>query len=125
MIPPKKISHTLIEYADPLIEELPDGYSKNDLEQVLKFSALIWNACVVDQWHKTTDNVSTVRRQMTKADPLTAAIVEALIARKKQLFGLDSRAITNECVVIKNGEMIVRAEARLDSKNMDITGSIH
>lgn len=125
MIPTKKISQTLIEYADFLIEELPDGYTKSDLEQILKLSALIWNACVVDQWHKTTDNVSAVRRQMTRADPITAAIVEELIARKKQLFGLDPRAITNECVVIKNGEFIVRAEARLDVENMDIAGSAH
>ena len=125
MIPPKKISHTLIEYADPLIEELPDGYSQSDLEQVLKLAAGIWNACVLDQWHKTTSNVSAVRSRIAQTDPMTIAIIEALIARKKNLFGLDPRAITNECVVIKNGEFVVRAEARLDVEHMDIAGSAH
>lgn len=125
MIPTKKISHTLIEYADPLIEELPDGYSRSELEQVLKLAVTIWNACVVDQWQKTTDNVSAVRRQIAQTDPMTIAIIEALIARKKALFGLDPRAITNECVVIKNGEFVVRAEARMDVENMDIVGSVH
>ena len=125
MIPTKKISHTLIEYADPLIEELPEGYSKSDLEQVLKLCAGIWNACVLDQWHKTTKHVDAVRHHIVQTDPMTIAIIEALIARKKALFGLDPRAITNECVVIKNGEFVVRAEARLDVEHMDIVGGVH
>ncbi|MCE3602614.1 hypothetical protein LXA47_03205 [Massilia sp. P8910] len=125
MIPTKKISLTLIEYADPLIQELEEGYSKNDLEVVLRLAACVWNACVVDQWHKTTENVTAVRRQLTRAHPMSAAIVDALIARKKQLFGLDIRGITNECVILKNGEFVVRAEARLDVEHIDIEGSSH
>lgn len=125
MIPPKKISHTLIEYADPLIEELPEGYSKNELEAILKLCAGIWNACVLDQWHKTTKNVDAVRHHIAQTDPMTIAVIDGLIARKKQLFGFDPRAITNECVVIKNGEFVVRAEARLDVEHMDIAGSVH
>ena len=91
----------------------------------MKLAACVWNACVVDQWHKTTENVTAVRRQLAQAHPISAAIVDALIARKKQLFGLDHRGITNECVIIKNGEFVVRAEARLDVKHIDITGSAH
>jgi len=125
MIPPKKISHTLIEYADPLIEELPEGYSKNELEAILKLCACTWNACVLDQWHKTTKHVAAVRHHIAQTDPMTIAVIDGLIARKKQLFGLDPRAITNECVIIKNGEMIVRAEARFDVEHLDIDGSIH
>lgn len=125
MIPTKKISLTLIEFAEPLIEELEEGYSKGDLEAVLKLAACVWNACVVDQWHKTTENVAAVRRQFTHAHPIAAAIIEALIERKKQLFGLDPRGITNECVAIKNGEFVVRAEARLDVEHIDMAGSAH
>ena len=125
MIPTKKISLTLIAFADPLIEELPAEYSRSNLEQVLKLSAGIWNACVLDQWHTTTDNVSAVRRQIAQTDPMTIAIIEALIARKKNLFGLDHRAITNECVVIKNGEFVVCAEARFDVENMNIVSRVH
>ena len=62
MIPTKKISLTLIDYADPLISELEDGYSQSDLEGVLKLATCIWNACVLDQWHSTTENVKAVRR---------------------------------------------------------------
>ena len=125
MIPTKKISLTLIEYAAPLIEDLGDGYSMSDLEAVLKLAVCIWNACVVDQWQKTTENVTAVRHKLAHANPISAAIADALIARKKQLFGFDLRGITNECVIRKNGEFVVRAEARLDVEYIDIKGNVH
>jgi len=72
-----------------------------------------------------TKNVDAVRHHIAQTDPMTIAVIDGLIARKKQLFGIDPRAITNECVVIKNGEFVVRAEARLDVEHMDIAGSVH
>jgi len=123
MIPSKKISLTLIEYAGPLIDDLGDGYSQSDLERVLKFAAGIWNACVLDKWRGTTEHVDAIRRQISKAaHPTPIAIVEALIARKQQLFGSDLRGITNECVIIKNREFVVRAEARLDLQHLAAEG---
>ena len=123
MVPNKKISLTLIEYAEPLINDLEDGYSKSDLERILKFTAGIWNACVLDKWRGTTEHVKAIRRQISKAaHPMPIAIVEALIVRKQQLFGNDPRAITNECVIVKNGEFVVRAEARLDLQHLTVEG---
>jgi hypothetical protein len=119
MIPTQKISLTLIKYAEPLINELEAGYSKCDLEGVLQLATCIWNACVLDQWRGTTEHVEAVRRQISKVDnSIPVAIVEALIVRKKQRFGNDPRGITNECVIVKNGEFVVRAEARLDLQNI-------
>lgn len=115
MIPTKMISLTLIEYAEPLLNDLEDGYSQHDLEGVLKLATIIWNACVLDQWYSTNEHVEAIRQQMSKAESsVPAAIVESLIVRKQQCFGNDPRAITNECVIVKNGEFVVRAEARLD-----------
>jgi hypothetical protein len=45
---------------------------------------------------------------------MTADLIEALIMRKQRYFGENPRSITNECVVVKNGECVVRAEARMD-----------
>ena len=121
MIPNKRISLTLIEYAGPLINELEDGYSKSDLERILKFTAGIWNACVLDQWRGTTEHVDAIRRQIAKAThPMPIAIVEASIARKQQLFGHDPRGITNECVIVRKGAFVVRAEARLDLRHLTV-----
>jgi hypothetical protein len=124
MIPTRKISLTLIEYAQPLIQSLPDGYSKTDLETVLKLATCVWNACVLDQWHRSTENVAAVRSQISP-DPGSAALVEVLIERKQRMFGNDPRAVTGETVVVKNGEFVVRAEARLDVQHVEIQGSVN
>lgn len=39
-----------------------------------------------------------------------------MIERKQQLFGDDPRGITNECVIVKNGQLTVRAEAQLGTQ---------
>jgi hypothetical protein len=61
MIPTKKISLTLLEYAEPLIHDLPEEYSQHELEGVLKLAAFVWNTCVLDQWGSTTENVEALR----------------------------------------------------------------
>lgn len=121
MIPTTKISLTLLEYAEPLINELEDDYSKSELENVLRIATCVWNACVIDQWHNTDKNVEDLKEHISKSgDFIPAVIVDALIQRKRQSFGGDLRAITNECVVVKNGEFVVRAEARIDLQNMPV-----
>jgi hypothetical protein len=121
MISTKKISLTLLEYAAPLVNDLGDNYSQSELQRTLWFVTGIWNACVLDQWKNTTEHTEAIRQQMLKANnPVMSALVEELISRKQQLFGNDPRAITNECVTVKNGDFIVRAEARLDVKDLPV-----
>jgi len=121
VIPTKKISLTLLEYAEPLIKELEDDYSQSDLEGVLQLATCIWNACILDQWHSTTENVELLRGQISRAEnSIPTVVVEAMIQRKRRDFSGDPRAITNECVVVKNGEYVVRAEARIDLQNTPV-----
>ena len=115
----------MLEFAEPLVSELPDGYSKSDLEAVLKLATCVWNACVVDQWCKSTQNVAEAKKLLSTAHPFQKIIVEDLIARKKSIFGNDPRAIYNECVITKNGQLVVRAEARLGLQDINISGSLH
>lgn len=122
MLPTKKISLALIEFAEPLINELPPGYSKKDLETILRLAVCVWNSCVLDQWHKTNEHVAAVRKQIAKGQGLEVVVIEALITRKIQLFGDDNRAINNESVVVKNGEFVVRAQARMDLEYIEVSG---
>ncbi len=110
-VPNKKISETLLEFAAPLIDSLGENPNKADLESVLRLASGIWNACVMDQWYGTTDHVEAMRDQV-RHDPGYSALVEDLIERKQKVYGDDSRGITNEHVLEKNGELVVRAEAR-------------
>jgi hypothetical protein len=120
-IPMRMISLTLIEHAEPLINHLGDGCSKSDLERILNLAACVWNACVLGQWHATTEHVEAVRQQISKVgNSIPSAIVEALIAGKQQRFGNNPRGTTNECVLVKRGEFAVRAAARLDVQNVEV-----
>lgn len=122
MIPTKKISHTLLEFAEPCIRELPDGYSKNDLEAVLTLVVSVWNSCVLDQWNKSDVNVTLLRKTVSAGGSLHIAVTEAMIERKMRLFANDVRAISNQMVIERNGELIVRAEARIDLSKIDAEG---
>lgn len=94
-----------------MIDELGDDANKSELESVLGLACGIWNACVVDEWHGTTQNVDAMRAK-ARENPNEGVLIEVLIKRKKKHYGEGSRAITNEQVAEKNGEFVVRAEAR-------------
>ncbi|MDZ4115319.1 MAG: hypothetical protein U1C54_04810 [Xanthomonadaceae bacterium] len=74
MFPTKKISHALIEYAEPLIQGLSEGYSQRDLEGALKLAALVWNVSVMDQRHGTTVNIETMRQQVSQVAPQSTQV---------------------------------------------------
>lgn len=112
-IPARNISETLMEFAGPLISELPIDHSTEALERAIKVAACVWNACALDQWHKTTFYTDKLRKQFGPDISNDIVIINALIARKKHLYGDDPRAITNESVEVHSGEISLRAEARL------------
>ena len=112
-IPSRKISETLMQFAEPLLKELPVDHSIEALESIIKVATCVWNACALDQWHKTTSYTDKLKNQFGPNISNDIVIINALIARKKHLYGDDPRAITNETVVVDNGEFRLRAEARV------------
>lgn len=112
-IPFRKISETLMEFAEPLLKELPVDHSIEALERVIKVATCVWNACALDQWHEMTSCTDKLRNQFGPNISNDIVIINALIARKKHLYGDDPRAITNETVVVDRGEFRLRAEARV------------
>lgn len=123
MIPTQKISQTLIEFAEPLLAMLEENYSQRELEGALKLAVNIWNACVLDQWQQTSQHVEAIQRAVSNSgNAISTSIVAALIVRKRVHFGNDPRAITNECVIVRDGNFVVRAEARLDVENLPVEG---
>jgi len=123
-IPTRKISETLLEFAEPLLQQLPNEYLQSELEAAIKLATCVWNACVLDQWNKTTEFTDALRqlamREYEKEirdrshQQTTTGIVLTLIDRKRRQYGLDPRGITNGKITFKNGGLSYRAEARLD-----------
>lgn len=124
MIPAKKISQTLLEYAEPLMLMYSGECTKIELEAMLRMAVAAWNACVLDHWRQNGQQVAAVRQALANGHPVQKAMIEMLIERKAQLFAHDVRAISNETVIVRDGAFIVSAEARMDIEYMDATGGV-
>ena len=106
----KKISATLIDFVSPMLTELGSTASKPAFESILRTGALVWNACVMDHLRKTTAHEIEVISHTN--NQFEAALIQKLFDRKKSHFAEDLRGITGECVEIRNGNLVVKAEAR-------------
>jgi hypothetical protein len=115
-----KISETLLEYAAPLLEQMPPGPSLQQRQSFLQVVITVWNALVVAQWGEQ-DLLPDVYRQL-EAMPQPGrttlrAMVDALVERKRRHFAHDLRAVGRwELRVRANGELSLWAEARGPSR---------
>jgi len=106
-----KISEAFLDFASPLIEAAGPEAGNSELEPILKVAFTVWNAVVLDTVNGDTRFIDSVR-QATAADPGPSGLVEQMISRKRSVFANDDRLIGNYELYRKDGEWIVRAEAR-------------
>jgi len=103
-------SETFLDFAAPLLGE-PGGATKDQLEEVLKVGFTVWNSVVFDTVNGNTECVATLRK-LTAVDPISAALTEQMISRKRAVFPDDHRLIGRYGLKRKNGEWRLWAEAR-------------
>ncbi|CAM4327509.1 hypothetical protein G4177_37135 [Corallococcus sp. ZKHCc1 1396] len=115
-----KISETLLEYAAPVLAQMPPDASRRQQQEALEVIITVWNALVVAQWGQEDLLPGLYRRLEALPQPgRTAmhAIVDALVERKRQLFQDDLRAVGRwELRVKADGELSLWAEARGPSR---------
>ena len=107
----RKISETFLEFSSPLLESLGKDVSKYKVEQVLKIAFTAWNAVVIDTVKGNSQYVTQIR-ELTRDDPMSAALIEQMISRKQDMFSDDLRMIGRYRVTQKRGKWRLRAEAR-------------
>lgn len=109
--PGRKISEVFLEFAQPLID-LTVPYTRKDVvESILKIAFITWNAAVVEAVNGNDCFVKSIRETYTN-DPITAGLMEMLLSRKRSEYADDERLIGEYSILMKNGEWILRAEAR-------------
>jgi len=118
-----KISLRLIEFAEPMIAEAVRGDcdpTTADLESVLKLVVTIWNAKVMEQIGRGSGYVDEIERLMLQDShlpPKAKYMTKLMLERKITEFPDDLRFIGDfEVYTTPNGEMRVKAEARLASE---------
>jgi len=89
-----KISTAFLEYAEPIMNAVPDDASLKQIEEVLQFPATVWNAVVLEDSISDGSFMKQLRRCVAR-QPIPAAMVEQLIQRKRALFGDDLRLVGN------------------------------
>src|ERR1700758_2088856 len=83
--PDRKISETFLDFAAPVMGDLPSEAPEHKAREALKVCFTVWNAVVfadVLNNHRFLDDI----RALTAANPGTAFLMEQLIARKRSLF---------------------------------------
>lgn len=122
MIPNRKISETILEFGNPILEELPEHASKEEMEAAMLLIVSAWNAVVLDDWKKTREYEKAFLKALMPIPKEFESIPRKLIKRKKRRYSSDPRAVGNYWVIEKNGELVFRAEARLDLQGVEGIG---
>ena len=109
--PDRKISDTLLRFADPILDVLGPDITEAEMERVLMVAWMAWNAVVYADVVGKRDLLDQFYTAMA-LEPELKRFAELLIDRKRTLFGDDERLIGEYKLYRKDGEIRLRAEAR-------------
>jgi len=118
MIPARKISETILDFGNSVLQSLPEDASKKQFEAAARVIVCAWNAVVLDTWHKTNQNEKTLLATLANEPKEMQLIMKRLLKRKKNKFSSDPRAVGHYEIIHRDGEFIFRAEARGDIEHM-------
>jgi hypothetical protein len=110
----RKISETLIDFAQPIIEIIDEDTTEEQIKMGFVLVVTVWNSLVFEVVKNDPSYVETLWEAISEMEVEDgAAIVEALIARKRKKFKDDLRAIADHSISYSCGHLNVKAEARL------------
>lgn len=91
---PKRMSDTILEYARPMIERLPDDHTFEELRATLVFAAVVWNVVLVPDIHKAVAYLSTkMPPRLRVSPPKGLAVIRRLLTRKDRHFSSDEHFV--------------------------------
>lgn len=124
MIPTNKISQTILEFGNPVISQLPNGYTKEELEAAISLIILVWNAVVMDSWAPENRFEAEILERISGEPKQYQLVIKRLIKRKKSKYGNDPRGVGHYWVRDDNGEPVFGCEARLNVDNAPAVGGV-
>jgi len=126
MIPTRKISETILEFGEPVIEALSEDINKAEFESVMNIIVAVWNAVAIDAQNKNKNYEKELVKALLPGPIEIQNLANKLIQRKNECYSLDPRTVGKFSIIDKdgNGELIFRAESRLGVKILDAIGEI-
>lgn len=120
MLPNTKISGTIMEFGQGLINALPQKHSRQELEAVMKMVITVWNSMVLDTWHNSNTNETLLLETIANEPKSVQLEFKRLIKRKKKKFADDIRAVGEYWIREEQGEYIFGCDARVDIENIPV-----
>ena len=109
--PDRKISETFLQFAAPIIHDLPSEAPEHRAREALQVSFTVWNAVIFADVLNDHGHLDEIRR-LTAGNPEVGLLVDQMIARKRALFADDERLIGDWEVTRTPEGINVRADAR-------------
>jgi len=109
--PGKKISETFLEFAAPLLADLPSEDREIKARYALIMAFTAWNAVIFADVLNDSRYVDQIRG-LDASRPETRQMIDAMMARKRALFAEDDRMIGTWEVTRTEDGINLRADAR-------------
>jgi hypothetical protein len=109
--PDRKISETFLQFAAPIIHDLPSEAPEHRAREALQVSFTVWNAVIFADVLNDHGHLDEIRR-LTAGNLEAGLLVDQMIARKRALFADDERLIGDWEVTRTPEGINVRADAR-------------
>ena len=91
---PKRMPDTLLDYAEPLLERLPDDHTLEDIRAMLQFAAAVWNAVVLRDIRGAFEHLATkMPRRLLVPPSKEWSAIKRLLTRKHRDFHFDEHFI--------------------------------
>ena len=116
----RKISETIIDFGDPLIQQLDTDQPYEVVHSIFEIVILIWNAHVMamPRWGQPRFLADLRIRAEDSQMPIQfAQAFELLSQRRAQRFASDARAVGEWSVVQQSGQWRLRCDARAPERS--------
>ncbi len=109
--PNRKISETFLDFAAPILQDLPPKERELLMQKALEVAVTVWNSVVFADVLNDHHYLAETRRLIANK-PEAALHIEQLIARKREFFGDDDRMIGNWKIMKTKNGLNLRADAQ-------------
>ncbi len=97
-----------------MLDQVDERTTEQHLKQGLDLAVALWNVSVLETQGQGDHFLAEIRERIRFSGLQAAAdLLEKLIDRRQRLFAHDLRLISGQTVRYRNGDLKVRAEARV------------
>jgi hypothetical protein len=110
-----RISASLIEFAQPLLDALPQPPRMEQVRQIMQIATIAWNLPILEDepGGEGPDLRQLYERQMTLAPPFFRAIMDTLLRDRRTRWGHDPRLVASVEVSCEPKEFRIVATASI------------